>query len=374
MKRRHLLSLSSLPLAALMPATATPSSSPRFLHVGTYAPLGLGLYSFAIAADGGLKPLGVTANANSPSWLAAHEGRVYAAEEGGDHVAVYAQDAAGRLQLLQRQPSGGRSPAHLSLGAGRVWVAHYGDARFAALALQADGSLGAADNWPSCSGTDCSPGPQKAVKAPPGSQANSGHDAPHAHMIQASPDGRWLLGTDLGRDRLLVWPAPAGMSQTAAHELALSPGSGPRHFAFNPHDPRWVYVLQEESSTLSTVELTAAGPRLRDEISVLPAGFAGTSYASDLIVAPGGRHLYALNRLHDSLAVIALAKPHSPRPVDHHWVHGSYPRSACRAGSHLYVCNQRSDQLSHFHLGRPESPRFTGRQTAVPAPAGACAL
>jgi 6-phosphogluconolactonase (cycloisomerase 2 family) len=373
MKRRHLLSLSALPL---MPATAAPSvtAAPRFLHVGSYAPLGQGIYSFAIAADGGLKPLGLTASAGSPSWLAAHGGLVYAAEEGAAQVAVYTPDDAGRLQLLQRQPSGGRSPAHLSVAAGHVWVAHYGDARFAALPLQADGQLGSALSWPSCAGTDCAPGPVKAVKAPPGSQANSGHEAPHAHMIQASPDGHWLVGTDLGRDRLLVWPLAPGVPPSGVQELALSPGSGPRHFAFHPQEPRWVYVLQEESSTLSTVELTAAGPKLRDEISVLPEGFAGTSYASDLIVAPGGRHLYALNRLHDSLAVISLARATAPRLLEHHWVHGNYPRSAGRAGLHLYVCNQRSDQLSHFHLGRPESPRFTGRQTAVPTPAGACAL
>ena len=155
MKRRHVLSLSA---AALMPATAaTPAA--RFLHVGTYAPLGQGLYSFAIAADGGLKPLGLTANANSPSWLVASGGRVYAAEEGGDH-------------------SGGRSPAHLSVSAGHAWVAHYGDARFAALPLQAGGRLGEAQSWLSCAGPDCRPGPQRAANAPPGSQANSGHDAP----------------------------------------------------------------------------------------------------------------------------------------------------------------------------------------------------
>ena len=157
-------------------------------------------------------------------------------------------------------------------------------------------------------------------------------------------------------------------------ELALSAGSGPRHFVFHPQDPGLVYVLQEESSTLSTVALTADGPRLVDEISVLPAGFAGTSYASDLLVAPGGRHLYALNRLHDSLAVLSLADPHQPRLLDHHWVHGSFPRSACQAGRHLYVCNQRSDQLSHFDVSRPEAPRFTGRQTPVPSPSGACSL
>ncbi|HEY0953642.1 MAG TPA: beta-propeller fold lactonase family protein [Roseateles sp.] len=346
----------------------------RFLHVGTYAPLGLGLYSFAIAADGALRPLGATPNAGNPSWLAADGGRVYAAEEGGHHVAVYTQDEAGRLTLLQRVPSGGSAPCQLSLGAGHAWVAHYGDARFAALPLLANGRLGAAQSWPSCTGPDCRPGPPKAEKAPPGSQAHSGHDAPHAHMIQASPDGRWLLGTDLGRDRLLVWPLTPGAPTAPARELALSPGSGPRHFVFHPADAGLVYVLQEESSTLSTVALTADGPTLLDETSVLPVGFAGTSYASDLLVAPGGRHLYALNRLHDSIGVLSLRTPRSPRLLDHHWVRGSYPRSACIAGTQMYVCNQRSDQLSHFDLGRPEAPRFTGRQTGVPSPAGACAL
>lgn len=369
MNRRQLLLSCAVPL---MPALA--ATPPRFLHVGTYAPQGQGIYSFALGTDGGLKPLGITPNAHSPSWVAAHGGRVYAAEEGGDHVAVYTQDAGGQLSLLQRTPSGGRSPAHLSVSAGRVWVAHYGDARFAALALQDDGRLGAAQSWPSCAGSDCHPGPRRAAQAPLGSQADSGHDAPHAHMIQTSPDGRWLVGTDLGRDRLLAWPLTASAPTSPARELALSPGSGPRHFAFHAEDASLVYVLQEESSTLSTVALGPDGPRLLDEIAVLPPGFAGTNYASDLLVAPGGRHLYALNRLHDSLAVISLAEPRRPRLLDHHWVHGSYPRSACIAGAQLYVCNQRSDQLSHFDLSRPEAPRFTGRQTALPSPAGACAL
>ncbi|NCT82701.1 MAG: lactonase family protein [Comamonadaceae bacterium] len=370
MRRRHLL---TLPALSLMSAHAAPPA--RFLHVGSYAPPGQGIYSFALDADGALRPLGLTPNAGSPSWLLADAAgqRVYAAEEGGHQVAVYAHDA-GRLRLLQREPSGGQAPCHLSLGAGRLWVANYGDARFAALPLLPDGRLGPARSWPSCAGDACAPGPRRAAEAPPGSQADSGHDAPHAHMIQPSPDGRWLLGTDLGRDRLLAWPLGEFRPGAAALELALSPGSGPRHFVFHPTDAALVYVLQEESSTLSTVALSADGPRLLDEISVLPAGFAGTSYASDLLVAPGGRHLYALNRLHDSLAVLSLDSPQRPRLLDHHWVHGSYPRSACIAGPHLYVCNQRSDQLSHFDLGRPEAPRFTGRQTAVPSPAGACAF
>ena len=98
MKRRHLLALAAMPsIAAAAP--------PRFLHVGTYAPAGQGIHSFGIEADGRLRPLGVTPNPQSPSWLEAHGGFVYAAEEGGDHIAVYAADDGGRLALVQRQRS-----------------------------------------------------------------------------------------------------------------------------------------------------------------------------------------------------------------------------------------------------------------------------
>lgn len=356
---------------------AAAASLPRRLYVGSYAPLGQGLYGFALDAQGGSpRPLGLTPNPLSPSWLLADAAaqRVYAAEEGGDHISVYEPQSDGSLLALQRLPSGGRGPVHLSQSHGRIWVAHYGDARLAALEIQVEGRLAAARSWSSCVG-DCRPGPSRPAKAPPGSQANSGHDAPHAHMLQASPDGRWLLASDLGRDVLLVWPLPArGELPGRARELQLSAGSGPRHFVFHPSDPGRVYLLQETSSTLSSIQLGEGGARLQDEISVLPAGFAGTSYASDLLLAPDGRHLYAFNRLHDSLAVISLADPQRPRLLEQHWTHGSYPRSACIVGAQLYVCNQRSDQLSHFDLSDPARPRFSGLQIAVPSPATACAL
>lgn len=107
-----------------MPAPA--ATPPRFLHVGSCAPLGRGLYSFALAPDGGLQPLGLTPNAGSPSAVLADTGRrlVYAAEEGSHHIAVYAQDDTGSLRLLQREPSGGLGPCQLGLAANRLWAAH----------------------------------------------------------------------------------------------------------------------------------------------------------------------------------------------------------------------------------------------------------
>lgn len=340
---------------AVASGSAGAGTSRAWLHVGSYAPAGAGIYHFACDPLGGqLQPVGHMPNAHSPSWLHAEPAhrRVYAAEEGGDHVSVLEQTDGGGLRQLQRLPSGGRGPCHLALVQGRLWVAHYGDAQLAALNEVAQGRLAPAQSWRA--------------------HAEAGG---HAHMLQPSPDGRWLLGTDLGLDRLHLWPLqgapwPPGQPQV----LAFAPGSGPRHFAFHPSRPELVYVLHECSNRLATVQLEPQGARLLHECSVLPAGYAGTSFASDLLVAPGARHLYALNRLHNSLAVISLTAPEQPRLLDHHWTHGDYPRSACLVGSHLYVCNQRSDQLSHFDLKRPDRPRYSGRQWAVPSPAGACAL
>jgi len=351
MRRRKVLGMG---LATIV-GGARAQGGAGLLYVGSYAPAGVGIYRFALdPARGSLRPLGQTPNPHSPSWLAADgpRRRLYAAEEGGDHLSVYQADAQGELQLLQRQASGGQGPVHLLLAHGRAWVAHYGDGRLSSLPLQPDGRLGAAESW-----------------------MGAGPTPSHAHMIQASPDGRWLLSTDLGRDRLDVWPLPEGGTPPgAAQELALRPGGGPRHLVFHPQRADRLYVLLEKANTLCTVALTPQGPQLLHECPLLPSSYAGTSYASDLLLAPGGQHLYALNRLHNSLAVLSLQSPEAPRLLDHHWVHGDYPRSACQVGPHLYVCNQRSDQLSHFELSRPEQPRYTGQQTAVPSPAVACFL
>ena len=72
----------------------------------------------------------------------------------------------------------------------------------AVIAIQANGSLGAATDTKKDEGPL---GPPNAASAPPGSFAISGHDHPHAHMIEADPSGRFVMAADLGMDQILVW-------------------------------------------------------------------------------------------------------------------------------------------------------------------------
>lgn len=396
-QRRSLLLMAALaPLASATPlaharSAAGGSDGPRrfSVHIGGYAPRAEGLYSFeANPATGHLSPAGLTRNPHSPSWLQADPSRpglLYAVNEGDSSLHVYRQAAAGEaasapLQLLQTLPSGGRGPVHLSLhpSAPFAFVAHYGSADLAVLRRAADGELAPAGLHPSCERSrpdDCRPGPTRAALAPPGSFAISGHDAPHVHMGLSSPDGHFVLASDLGRDRLAVWSFNTESGALGPRQdLALSAGAGPRHFVFRPRDAAQLYVINEEASTLAWLQMEPRTGRLTQlaELSSLPDGFAGTSFASDLLAAADGRFLYALNRLHDSIAVFALAADGRPRLLAHEWTRGSFPRSARFSpdGRFLYVCNQRSDHVAVFAVDVATGlPRFAGQYVAVPSPA-----
>jgi 6-phosphogluconolactonase (cycloisomerase 2 family) len=327
--------------------------------VGSYAPKGKGIYRFGVQPSGELVDEGLAAATPSPSWLTYDPSRrvLYACNEIADFngtpsgsVSAYAVDAEGALRLLNTMGSGGAAPVHLGLHPGGrfAFVANHGGGTVAVLPLAADGSLmPASDVW-------------SDAHAPGG----------HPHMVLSDPAGRFVIANDLGRDRTIVWAFDAAHGRLVdPRTVPSSAGAGPRHFAFHPNG-RWLYSLNEEASTLAFMhyEPATGALALQDEVSTLPAGFAGTSFASGVIVAPDGRHLYALNRLHDSIAVFALGPGAGrPRLVGEEWTRGSYPRSCSLdpSGRHLYVCNQRSDHVAVFRVTPGGRLQFTGQYAGV---------
>ena len=83
-----------------------------------------------------------------------------------------------------------------------VLVANYAGGTVAVLPIHANGELGAATDVIHDQGAV---GPEHAHSAPAGSFAISGHDKPHAHMIQADAAGRFVFASDLGLDRIFIW-------------------------------------------------------------------------------------------------------------------------------------------------------------------------
>jgi 6-phosphogluconolactonase len=379
-------------LTGLVPTAVALAQPPRratLAYVGSYSSPqgpegshgnGKGIYLFQMdPRSGTLSPREIFPNAANPSWLALNSTatHLYSANETADgSVSAYSVDrASGHLTLLNTVSSHGAGPAHLSVHpSGKyVLVANYAGGTVAVLPILARGELGAATEVKHDQGPV---GPAHAASAPPGSFAISGHDAVHAHMIQADPSGRFVLAADLALDRILIWRFDAARGTLSANDppwVALPPGDGPRHFVFHPNG-RWLYSLQEESSTLVTFDYDAARGALapKQTVSSLPKGFAGTNFTSELRISPDAHFLYAANRLHDSIAWFSIGEGGGLTFAGEEWTRGDYPRSFTidPTGGFLYTCNQRSDAIACFRVNRQTGGlAFTGQYTPVGTPA-----
>jgi len=345
---------------------------------------GKGIYLYEVdAATGDLSLLRLAAETPSPSWLTLHpSGRfLYSVNEIRDYegnsgsITAFAIDrGTGALRPLNTVSSHGAGPAHMSLDASGnyAFVANYFGGSIAVLPIHPDGSLASAVFVHRDEG---SLGSLHAASAPPGSFAISGHDAPHAHMILTDPANRFVLQTDLAQDRIYTYRFDAATGQLTPAQtpfVALPSGDGPRHFAFHPNS-RWLYSIQEEASTVVFFHYDTATGALapRQTISTLPHGFTGSNFCSEILISSDGRFLYAANRLHNSIAVFAIAADGRLRFLADTWTEGDYPSNMSMGpdGRFLYVGNQRSDSITSFRINRQTGLlTFTGRYDPLGTP------
>jgi len=382
------------PFASTLEPAASANRS-ILAYVGTYSSpqgpegskgYGQGIYLFEVnPATGKLTQREVFADDSNPSWLAFNPTKthLYAANEtatfqgaSSGSVSAFSIDRSnGHLTLLNTVSSRGAGPAHLSVHpSGKyVLVANYEGGTVAVLPIGPKGELGSATDVKEDHGKV---GPEKAASAPPGSFAMSGHESPHAHMIQADPTGRFVLAADLALDQILIWKFDVDKGTLTPNDpafVSLPPGDGPRHFGFHPNG-EWMYSLQEESSTLVLFHFDRSLGTLtaKQTVSTLPEGFAGTNFTSEVLVTPDGKFVYAANRLHDSIALFSIGTQGAVKWIGEEWTRGDYPRSfnIDPTGNFLYSCNQRGDAIAAFRVNR-ETGRltFTGRYTPVGTPA-----
>ena len=393
-RRRFLQSTASLALAhSTLGVTATLAKRNKTLaYVGTYTGVagsgsnGEGIYVFdADLVTGELSHRKLAAKTENPSWIAIHPSKkyLYAANEVSNYngnsgsVSAFAIDSvSGDLSPLNTVNSEGAGPAYLSIdSSGRyAFVANYGGGSIAVLPIQPDGSLGSAVDVRRDSG---SIGSTTATNAPQGSFAVSGHDAPHAHMIAPDPRNKFVLATDLGQDRIYSFRFDSSSGKLApsndAPFASLPSGDGPRHFVFHPNG-HWLYAIQEEASTVVLFHYNSETGSLTSQqtISTLPPGFTGSSFASEILLSPNGRILYAVNRLHDTIAIFAINTDGKLKRVGETSTLGDYPNQ-CRidpTGSFFYACNRRSDAITTFRIHRDTGLlTSTGKYTAVGSPA-----
>jgi 6-phosphogluconolactonase (cycloisomerase 2 family) len=389
---------SSEPAAAA--AVASPAGpavaqarGPRIIaYVGTYTDKGKGIHLFSLNPETGkLTPIKEVSGVANPSALAFDPAKKYlfAANEVASFenqqtgaVSAFAIDrATGDLRALNSVSSGGKSPAFLSVEPGGkfVLVANYDStnpsttASVAVLPIGADGRLGAATDVQMLPREPL--GPHHGTGAPSGSFADSGHDAPHAHQAITDPTGRFVLVSDLGTDRIYVYRFDKTAGKLAPNDPAFyqaAPGTGPRHLSFHPNG-RFAYSVHEESSTMDFLTWDGEHGKFekKQTLSTLPHGYEGTNYPSEVEVSDDGRHVYAANRLHDTIATFAIGRDGMMTYLREAWTRGSYPRHFATEPTKkfTYVLHSRSDNVTIFKIDRATGTlSFTDQYVGVGNP------
>src|ERR1700736_2798529 len=346
--------------AAAAPDVAAPGAF-AYAYVGTYTPNGGGIYLFRLdKASGALTQLQVFDDIRNPTWLALNpaQTRLYAVSEIDNFqgirsgaVVSYAIDSESfQIRRMGAVSSAGTTPTYASVHpSGRfVFVANYGGGNVAVFPVGPDGALGeASDVRPSVGARHRA----RAMDDPPGQFAVSDHDSPHMHMVAADPSGQFVIANDAGLDLTLVWrfDAQAGRLLPAAVPVIAAPsGSAPRHFVFHPNG-RIFYNLYEHDAKIAVYDYDAAkgGFKPKQLVSALPPKFSGSNLSAEILVSADGRFVYVSNRLHNTVAIFAVANDGQLRMISEIWVHADYPRCLTidPGGEFLYSCNQKGDSI-----------------------------
>ncbi|HEY0792936.1 MAG TPA: lactonase family protein [Chthoniobacterales bacterium] len=322
------------------------------LLVGTYTSgESKGIYVFRFdAVSGNLEPLAAPAETVNPSFLVVRPDRnfVYAVNEthGADPGAVSAfrfDPASGSLRFLNKVPSNGDDPCYVSLSADNrtLFVANYSSGNLSAVAVAPDGSL--AGPVETLTHLEHGPNPERQKAA-------------HVHMVQPSPDRRYLFATDLGNDRLYAYRCDAGdpgvpLTSAAPAFTAVAPGAGPRHFAFGP-DGNFVYLIEEMGQAVVVFRRDGAHLEPLQTVRVAEKDWPADTGAAAIHASPDGRFMYASNRADANDLVIYAVAPATGllTAVGHQSSLGVKPRDFCidPTGAFLLVANQDSNNLVVF--------------------------
>jgi 6-phosphogluconolactonase len=335
------------------------------VYFGTYTGAkSKGIYqgSFDVRT-GQLTVTGLAAETESPSFLAWHPTHkyLYAVNESASlgpkkfgGVTAFAVETNGLLKTLNQKPTDGRSPCHLVVDASgqHVLVANYSSGDGVVIRIKPDGSLGTTSADFRHKGN----GPNKQRQ-----------EGPHAHCITLDADNKYAMVTDLGIDKIMIYPYNDQTGKLGGLTYAdVRPGSGPRHLAFSP-DEKWAYVISEMASTMTVFRYEAIEKPLVEvqTLSTLPEAGIKNNSTAEVVVHPSGRFVYGSNRGHDSIAVFTVnADTGKLTLVQNQAAGGKTPRhfSLDPSGKWMLVAHQDSDTVAVFKVDA---------QTGLLSPAGA---
>lgn len=261
------------------------------LLVGTYTNKGNseGIYVYDYdnqTAETKLKS--VAKNVVNPSYLAVSKDRkfVYSVNEDGKNSAVSAfsyDPKSGNLVFLNKKPAAGADPCYISVDDKNVIIANYSGGSIAVFGRNADGSLTDAKQVVQHTGKSIDPKRQTSA---------------HVHMVQFTPDKKYLLVNDLGEDHTYIYhynPNSKNQVLTVKNVIKTNAGSGPRHLTFSPNG-KFAYLAHEFNGSITAFTYADGKLNKVQEIGTIAKDFTGKIDGADIHISADGKFLYETNR------------------------------------------------------------------------------
>ncbi|WP_053376174.1 lactonase family protein [Paenibacillus sp. FJAT-27812] len=277
-------------------------------------------------------------------------------------AAAFSIDAAkGSIQLINREITVNSTTCHIQRDANSrfLTVTSYHGGMIGLLEITEDGAIGQVLDVQQHEGSNQHPERQ---------------DRPHPHSSFYSSDGRYLLVSDLGLDRIVTYALDAANGKLVRQsEVALHPGAGPRHLTFHP-DGKHVYVINEVDSTITSFSYDSKTGELKalETVSTLPASFADENSCAEITISADGKYVYGSNRGHDSIVVFAVdGETGLLSLVQHISVEGGHPRhfALTPSGRYLLAANRDTNNIAVFTVDKDNGKLFfTGKSVTVPKP------
>jgi len=310
------------------------------VYVGS---LGSGIWIYSQGSDGKLKFIS-NPEKTSSGFLAIHGNNLYATGANDQYVS-YSLGQNGSLKRLNSKPGHDGNECwatHVSIHPTGKYLfgANYKDGSFISWTLNSNGSL-----------------EKRILLDTPGTGSKGDktdqhrQDGPHAHMILASPDPSFIVGMDLGADRIWVWKfneTTGEINRYSRFKAYL--GSGSRHIAFSPTKPQFAFVVNEIACTVLALSFHKGYFWQTQSISSLQQDQQGDASisAGEIRVHPNGKFLYVTNRNGPSNNIGAFLINQNNgtlTPIDWVWSHAVSPRgmNIDPSGKYLYVANENTD-------------------------------
>lgn len=338
------------------------------LLVGTYTNTGKseGIYTYNFhTLSGTVKLKSVTKGVANPSYLTVAPDRkfVYSVNETGNTSSLSAfsfNALSGKLAFINKQESHGADPCYITSDHQNVIVANYSGGSLAVFGRNADGSLTAAKQIIQHTGKSIDPEKRQ--------------ESAHVHMVQFTPDKKYLICNDLGEDMIYIYnytPNAKDRILSIKTVLKTEAGSGPRHLTFSPNG-KYAYLAHEFNGSITAFAYGNGSLKKIQEIGTTAEDFKGKIDGADIHVSPDGKFVYETNRGDaNSISIFSVLASGKLSFVSRTSTLGKGPRNFTidPSGSYLLVGHQYTNDIVIFKRDKATGLlKDSGKRISVGAP------